>query len=66
MAESIVTAAPIPLATRWSFQTAAEFTSRATTSPTKRAELEFEPDTKAVNPCRMLLAHAAGGCTRSS
>ena len=30
------------------------------------AELEFEPDTKAANTCRMRLAHAAGGCTRDS
>ena len=40
MAESIVTAAPRPPAApwrRWSFRAAARCTSRATTSPTKKA-----------------------------
>ena len=71
MAESTITAAPRPPAARRALE-ALEFpgcrrvTSRVTTSPTTKAELEFEPDTRAVNTCRMCLPTGAGGCTRSS
>jgi len=64
MAESIVTAAPRPPAARWrrwSFRAAAWGTSRATTSPTTKAELEFEPDTRAVNTCRIRLPTGQAG-----